>query len=378
MAEHGARVLLLERERQFKDRVRGEFVFPWGVAEAVRLGVFELLRDHGAHQVHWVDYYSGNVLTAHRPVVTTTPHQLPCLSFYHPAMQELLIGAAAGAGACVRRGVSVKAVRPGTPAAVMVEDHGHTEEIHARLIVGADGRSSTVRASAGFQLCRDPEDLQVAGVLIEDIEAPEDIGQVAFNFSLGELAILLPQGGGRARTYFCFHTGTQPRYQGSADFLRYIDGFRRAEMNPAFYDGVKAAGPLATFDGAEVWVEHPYREGVALLGDAAASSDPTWGQGLSLTLRDSRVLRDQLLATDDWEAAGHAYATEHDRHTDVSHTVNLWLAQLYLETGPEADARRARALPLIAQDPSRQPDTAYSGPDHPVNEAMKRRFFAED
>jgi len=134
----------------------------------------------------------------------------------------------------------------------------------------------------------------------------------------------------------------------------------------------------STFDGAEVWVEHPYRDGVALLGDAAAASDPTWGQGLSLTLRDARVLRDQLVATNNWEAAGHAYATEHDRHTEVNRVVNLWYAEFYLKTGPDADARRARALPLIAQDPTRQPDTPYSGPDHPVNEAMKKRFFGED
>jgi 2-polyprenyl-6-methoxyphenol hydroxylase-like FAD-dependent oxidoreductase len=149
-------------------------------------------------------------------------------------------------------------------------------------------------------------------------------------------------------------------------------------MNPEFYDGAKAAGPLATFDGAEAWVEHPYRDGVALIGAAAAASDPTWGQGLSLTLRDARVLRDQLLGTEDWETAGHAYAREHDRHTEVSHAVNLWFAEFYLETGPQADARRARALPLIAEDPSRQPDAGFSGPDIPVNDAVKKRFFAED
>jgi len=378
IAKRGARVLLLEREQQFKDRVRGECVFPWGVAEAIQLGVLELLRDRCAHELPWVDFYSGDVLTVHRPVAATTPQQLPCLTFYHPAMQELLIGAAASAGACVRRGVSVKEVRPGNPATVIVENNGHHEEIRARLVVGADGRSSCVRASAGFQLRRDAENMLLAGVLLDDIGAPEDTGQVVFNYSFGEIAILLPQGGGRARTYFGFHAGTQPRYQGTADFPRYLESFKRAGMNPEFYDGAKSAGPLATFDGAEAWVEHPYRDGVALIGDAAAASDPTWGQGLSLTLRDARVLRDQLLGTDDWEAAGHAYATEHDRHTEVNHAVNLWFAELYLETGPQADARRARAFPLIAEDPGRQPDAGFSGPDIPVNEAVKKRFFAED
>jgi hypothetical protein len=86
----------------------------------------------------------------------------------------------------------------------------------------------------------------------------------------------------------------------------------------------------------------------------------------------------QLLATEDWDAAGHAYAAEHDRHSGVVHVANQWFTEFYLETGPQADARRARALPLIAHDPSRQPDTLFSGPDVPVNEAIKKRFFAED
>jgi choline dehydrogenase-like flavoprotein len=34
MAEGGARVLVLERERRFRDRVRGEALMSWGVAEA--------------------------------------------------------------------------------------------------------------------------------------------------------------------------------------------------------------------------------------------------------------------------------------------------------------------------------------------------------
>jgi hypothetical protein len=52
------------------------------------------------------------------------------------------------------------------------------------------------------------------------------------------------------------------------------------------YAEVKSVGPLATFDVSESWVDHPYREGVALLGDAGATSDPTFGQGMSTTLRD--------------------------------------------------------------------------------------------
>jgi 2-polyprenyl-6-methoxyphenol hydroxylase-like FAD-dependent oxidoreductase len=126
-------------------------------------------------------------------------------------------------------------------------------------------------------------------------------------------------------------------------------------------------------------VDHPYRNGIALIGDAAASSDPSWGQGLSLTLCDARVLRDALLADDDWEAAGHAYGDEHDRYFGVVHMVEDWLTQFFYETSPEAHARRARAFPLIAQDPTRVPDTLMSGPEMTVvNEETRRRLFGED
>src|SRR5262249_52280033 len=43
MARSGARVLVLEKETKFRDRVRGEALAPWGVAEARKLGVADLL-----------------------------------------------------------------------------------------------------------------------------------------------------------------------------------------------------------------------------------------------------------------------------------------------------------------------------------------------
>jgi hypothetical protein len=48
MARQGMRVLILEKETQFRDRVRGEYIVAWGVAEAKELGirgVAEFVRD---------------------------------------------------------------------------------------------------------------------------------------------------------------------------------------------------------------------------------------------------------------------------------------------------------------------------------------------
>lgn len=179
------------------------------------------------------------------------------------------------------------------------------------------------------------------------------------------------------RAYLVHEKHTSRRFQGEVDLPHFIAESIRAGAPAKFYAGARAV-PLATFEGAATWVEHPYREGIALIGDAAASSDPSFGEGLSLTVRDARVLRDQLLAHTDWHEAGHAYAKEHDRYYGVLHTVMSWFGQIFLDSGPEAEARRAKAMPLIAQDETRVLDHGFSGPELPLDETVRRRFFGEE
>ena len=379
MAARGARVLVLEHEKQFKDRVRGEFMAPWGVAEARELGIDQLLRDSCAQDLPYSQTQIGSVPAERRDLRTTTPQGLAVLSVYHPAMQEVLLQAAAEAGAEVRRGVMARDIkREGFPT-VLVEQDGHREEVQAQLVVGADGRTSMVRKWAGFAVQQDPERLLISGVLLENLPTPQaDTFYYIFNPTIGQGVPLVPQGNGRVRAYLVSTKATSPRLQGEADLPRFVEESIRSGAPTEWYAGGQVAGPLATFDCADTWVDHPYREGVVLIGDAAAASDPSWGQGLSLTLRDVRVLRDHLLANRDWDAAGHAYAKEHDRHYGVIHTVDNWHAQMFLVIGPEAEAVRARALPLIAQDETRVPDHVYSGPDLPADETVRRRFFGEE
>jgi menaquinone-9 beta-reductase len=87
MAENGARVLVLERERQFNDRVRGEGTFPWGVAELQKLGVYQLLLDTCARSIRWEDIYMGGVRTEHRDLIATSPQQVPMLNWLHSEME---------------------------------------------------------------------------------------------------------------------------------------------------------------------------------------------------------------------------------------------------------------------------------------------------
>jgi menaquinone-9 beta-reductase len=107
LAEHGARVLIIERETRFRDRVRGETIHPWGVVDARALGIADRLLATCGQEVRWWRSSSvGTPEVQERDLVATTPHRAGELTFYHPQMQETLLRAAAEAGAEVRRGVT--------------------------------------------------------------------------------------------------------------------------------------------------------------------------------------------------------------------------------------------------------------------------------
>jgi 2-polyprenyl-6-methoxyphenol hydroxylase-like FAD-dependent oxidoreductase len=378
LAREGLRVLVLERTLEFNDRVRGEVLVPWGVAEAKRLGLDGLLQPIG-NVLRWWDIVLGGMPVVHRDIPATCLPQLPVLTYYHPEMQNGFLQAAEDAGVEVRRGARVVGVTPGRESVVTVQHEGGERRVRARLVVGADGRGSLVRGWGGFEVRRDRERRGFAGVLFEDVPAPEDTLFSAFLPGTGLMTYVFPQGNGRVRAYVGFQSdGSVRRFQGDADAPRFVETAIRIGAPAEWYAKARLAGPLASFDGTDEWAPHPYRDGIALVGDAASTSDPTWGQGMSIALRDLRLLRDQLLAGDDWDAAGQAYAAEHDRFYRETHTGDTWLTDLLLDVGPEADARRAQALPLIAQDPTRIVDTGIGGPEVVADEAARRRMFGED
>ncbi len=376
MASSGAHVLLVERETRFKDRIRGEALMPWGVDEARRIGVYDALRASCARDVPKLLRIAGP-LRSERDFIASTPQGLAVLTFYHPAMQEVMISEAESAGAEVVRGARIRSVQPGRPPRVTIEHEGKIDECRARLVICCDGRSSAGRGWGGFEVRQDREQMVVSGVLLDRMAIAEDTNVFVMGPHVGQFVLFFPQGGGRVRAYLCYQHDA-PRISGEVAFSRFVEGCVVTGAPADFYSGVTIAGPLATFDGADNWVDHPYRDGIALIGDAAACSDPTWGQGMSLALRDARVLTDFLRTDDDWDGAAHAYAAEHDRYYGVIHSVEDWETQVFFERGTQADDIRKRALPKLALEPSRLPDVFISGPDIPFDASMKARLFGYD
>ncbi len=218
----------------------------------------------------------------------------------------------------------------------------------------------------------------MGGVLVDGLDVDERAGFFIIAPGVDVVSVIFPQGGGRARAYVGVVGDDRDPFKGPDGFQVFIDASVAAGIPAAAFANCTPAGPLATFVADDSWVDQPYRHGVALVGDAAGISDPTWGLGLSLGFRDARVLRDCLLENDDWDAAATKYARAHDEHYGTIITVENWMTQILMEPGPEADARRAHVLPLWFQEPDRQPRMATYGPAVDVSEDARRRAFGED
>jgi menaquinone-9 beta-reductase len=279
MAEKRFPVIVLEREKEFRDRVRGEQMACWGVAESRELGIYQLLVNGACGQeVRWWETRVGSAVMGRRDFLRSTRQHAPQFMFYHPGMQEILASAAQEAGVEYRRGITVSGLETGEPATVLFDDGGATERVSARLVVGADGRGSSMRKWGGFVVRHDPRRRLIAGVLFDRMfGAPSEAAYFHIAPPIGRAVLLVPQGNGRVRAYLIYPHNAAHRLQGTVDVSRFIDESMQVGVPAEFYAGASVAGPLASFDGADNWVEHPYRNGVALVGDAAASNDPCFG-----------------------------------------------------------------------------------------------------
>jgi 2-polyprenyl-6-methoxyphenol hydroxylase-like FAD-dependent oxidoreductase len=124
--------------------------------------------------------------------------------------------------------------------------------------------------------------------------------------------VMFHQGQGRARVYLVPGLSGQHRFSGPNATERFLEACARVTCYP-WSDRVASAtpaGPCATYPGDDTWTAAPYAEGVVLIGDAAGHNDPVIGQGLSIALRDARIVRDLVLEGGRTPAGFSAYGTQ--------------------------------------------------------------------
>ena len=355
LARTGKRILLLEASTAYEDKVRGEWIAPWGVSETRRLGLYDLLVGAGGHHVlrhitydetrpHEVSEAQALGLGIFAPEV---PGPL-CIG--HPHHCQTLFDAAKAAGADARRGVSVTRIETAGAPAVSFIDDGQPCRARASLIVGAEGRASQVRDAAAISLNQARPHHWFAGLLVDGAHGwSEDLQAIGTEDDFAFLAF--PQGAGRVRVYGGYALAQKSRFAGPHGARRFLDAF---EMNssPANHHLAEAtpAGPLYSYFNHDSWTDDPSAPGVVLVGDAAGWNDPIIGLGLSITYRDVRLVSDILLATPDWSTVDFGpYAEERrERMRRLRFAAELQ-AGLDMEFDAAARARRRRYH--AAEDP---------------------------
>jgi len=345
LAGDGLRVLALERQLEYRDHVRGEILWPWGVRLARALGAERVLLDARAQLVPRLDLYDEGASDPLRFEVGEAVGGIEgSLNISHPRACSALADAASSQGADVRKGVRDVRLEIGKRNLVRwTEKDGSGREAGCRLIVGADGRRSSVRSHARIELEVDPPAHLITGMLVETVEGMDD----GINVMAREADLIFysfPQQDGRSRLYLCFPTGQQSRFAGADGPKRFLDACTLdCIAGVAEWPAASPAGPCATFPGEDSRVSCPIAEGVVLIGDAAGYENPLQGQGLSMALHDVHDVSKALRSAEPSEADFDEYAERRairKRLADLGTILEVWTNEGCIVQDPEERSAR--------------------------------------
>jgi 2-polyprenyl-6-methoxyphenol hydroxylase-like FAD-dependent oxidoreductase len=295
LARAGIDVLVLEKHADFLRDFRGDTIHPSTLEVFHELGILDefLKRPHQA--ARQIAGYVGNVEVviadfSHLPTRCRFIALMPQWDFldfladqgrryptYHLRMQAEVTGVIEDGG----RIAGVTATTPQGPL-----------EVRAELVVGADGRHSTVRQRSGLQV----EDLgaPIDVLWLRLSRRPGDPRQALGRFDRGKVFVMLDRGDYWQCGYVIPKGG--------------IDELRRRDLG-AFRNDIAAIAPFLRdrVDEIRDWsdvklltvavnrLRQWYRPGLLCIGDAAHAMSPVGGVGINLAIQDA-VAAANLLA----------------------------------------------------------------------------------
>src|SRR4051794_9560068 len=139
MQRAGRSCLVLERTAEFPDRTKGEWIAPWGVAEAGRLGLLDVIATARGHVVRRHAFFDPEIDPEQALGEALNLALLPGIdgpmTQRHPDACQALYDAAMAAGADARRDVDVTAIEAGSRPAVSWTDGDGEHRASVRLLV---------------------------------------------------------------------------------------------------------------------------------------------------------------------------------------------------------------------------------------------------
>lgn len=302
LARAGLSVVLLDRERPGADTLSTHALMRGGVLQLLRWGLLDRLVAAGTPPITTTSFHytHSDIDVAIKPSAGVDALYAPRRTVLDP----ILVSAAEDAGVDVRFGNRVVAVshNEGRVAGVVVRDaHGVQRVVGAHLVIGADGRHSTIArlvAAPTTHRARHTSAFTYGyfrGLSASGYEwAYRPEGTAGFIPTNDDLT--------------CAFAGQTPSRIGRGGPAVLQDVVAKA--SPEMFRRLRAAAlesPVRTFTGEPGWLRRPWGPGWALVGDAGSWKDPISAHGLTDALRDAELLARAVLG--DVDGRTHAYQT---------------------------------------------------------------------
>jgi 2-polyprenyl-6-methoxyphenol hydroxylase-like FAD-dependent oxidoreductase len=290
LARRGVRVAVVEQASFPRDTLSTHFIHAQALAFLDRLGVMEKIRATGAPLLSRFD-------TRQEDLEYSTPFpQRPgdvggVASVRRTLLDPILAQAATEAGADLRMATKVTGLveDQGRVTGVRVVQNGSQTTLKARLVVGADGRNSTIASLAGARKYNlTPNERFAYWSFFEGAE-PGSEPAVIFHQWGDRLVVAMPADSGLYQVIVLPDLRELPRFRQDLEgsFMEYACSCRPVAQ---ILSGARRAGK---FFGMLRW-EGFFREasgpGWVLAGDAGHFKEPTPGQGIQDAFRQVDVL----------------------------------------------------------------------------------------
>ena len=300
LARRGLRVCLVDRSRFPSDSLSTHVIQPRGVAILDRLGVLDAALAAGAAPLTRLTFVAEDARMD--AAIDAKAFGAPALSMRRLALDYLLVETAASAGAAVRTETAVNGlIWEGDRVGGVETKDG---PLRARLVVGADGRSSTVAGLVGASEYRSaPPGRMFAWAYFEG--TAEDEGRLRLGSIEGLTFAASPTDSGLYLAAVC------PPLERKDAFLAdreagYMEGIAAWPELHELLAGANRLGPIRVMTSWHGYFREAAGPGWALLGDAGHSKDPSPAQGIADALGHAERLADAIetgLDSDDIDSA---------------------------------------------------------------------------
>lgn len=289
LAHRGLRVCLLDKARFPSETLSTHVIQPCGVGVLDRIGALDEILAAGAASLRRFSFVSDGARMEATLDDGTFEH--PSISLRRATLDRVLVDGAAAAGVDVRTEARVTDLLREGGRVVGVATAG--ERLWARLVVGADGRGSTVAELAGARKYRlAPPGRVFAWAYFEGV-APDGHLRLA---SLGDLTYVAgPTDSGLYLAAAC------PSMEAKGSFLADRAGNYMAALHawPELAEtlaGARRSGPIRVMANWHGYFREPAGPGWALLGDAGNFKDPSPAQGMADALRQGERLAQAIVS----------------------------------------------------------------------------------